>query len=55
MQTRRKFITRLALAAGMAKPWLDYGAERGDVLAPCGKTHIPIGIDNTLDTLKTFV
>jgi hypothetical protein len=55
MQTRRTFITRLALAAGMAKPWLGYGTQRVDVLAPCGKTHIPIGIDNTLDTLKTFV
>ena len=30
------------------------GAERNE-LDPLGKVHIPIGIANSLDTLKTFV
>ena len=47
-----RFIAQL-LAAVLASS-MPFAAERNP-LDPRGKIHIPIGIPNTLDTLKTFV
>ncbi|HET8550774.1 MAG TPA: hypothetical protein VFL57_22355, partial [Bryobacteraceae bacterium] len=46
--TRRE-LTALALAA------TGHGQVSREALDPRGRIHIPIGIPNTLDTLKTFV
>ena len=46
------FVVALVVAGG-AKPVMA-GARRGP-LDPRGTIHVPIGIPNTLDTLKTFV
>ena len=46
------FLLGLALAGGI-KP-VQAGAERGP-LDPRGTIHVPIGVPNTVDTLKTFV
>lgn len=55
---RIKLISCLAIF-GIASTSLSVGVLAGspeqDQLNPRGKTHIPIGIANTLDTLKTFV
>jgi hypothetical protein len=52
MASRRIFLRTAALAAAVPGRFLS--AAPGD-LDPRGRIHIPIGIPDTLDTLKTFV
>ncbi len=53
MRTRRTFLLN---AAGGLAPLAGLGQPPGaGGLDPRGKVHIPIGIPNTVDTLKTFV
>jgi len=47
-------VLALSLVGALAMEAAESGKPRGP-LDPCGKRHIPIGIANTLDTLKTFV
>ena len=48
-QSRRRF---LGFATAVA---LRVDAAETSGFDPCGRIHIPIGIPNTVDTLKTFV
>ena len=45
----------MALAMAAARPFWGQKSEHLRALDPCGKIHIPIGIADSLDTLKTFV
>lgn len=49
MPSRRSFLKTAALLPALAS------SAPADDLDPRGRLHIPIGIPNTLDTLKTFV
>jgi hypothetical protein len=54
MSSRRSFLAQASLVpAALACAWADGPAA--SPLDPRGAIHIPIGIPNTLDTLKTFV
>lgn len=54
--TTAVIVTALALLAASAASAASAAAApaAGNVLDPRGKVHVPIGIRNTLDTLKTF-
>lgn len=52
--SRRGFLQYTALWPALFGPALS-GGETASPLDPKGRIHIPIGIANTLDTLKTFV
>lgn len=54
MTSRRTFLRSLALSPMLCR--ISFSAEHpAKSLDPRGRVHIPIGIPNTLDTLKTFV
>jgi hypothetical protein len=53
MLSRRTLLAGLALAPGLARA--ARAAASQTTLDPAGRIHIPIGIANSLDTLKTFV
>jgi len=57
MNIRLTLALVIVLAGGTIGPHRAPGAEAGagEALAPRGKIHIPIGIADTVDTLKTFV
>jgi len=46
------YIVSVAIPVGFV---IAEGSAEHIQLDPCGKVHIPIGIANSLDTLKTFV
>jgi len=52
---RALFVGFLALAGLLSGPLAAYTSPARSVLDPRGKIHIPIGIADSLDTLKTFV
>lgn len=55
MQTRREFLLSLAISFSLARFSTSQPTEYLNLLDPRGMIHIPIGIGDTLDTLKTFV
>ena len=51
---RRVVFAFVCLIAGM-RVYIDSTSLAAGPLDPRGQIHVPIGIPNTLDTLKTFV
>ena len=57
MNIRLTLSVFIVFAGGAIGPHRANGAEEcgGEALGPRGRIHIPIGIADTVDTLKTFV